>query len=59
MMLAIWVKQGHPDVGTMFLSKRRKPYADTRHGGGSPLAKTQQTARRKAGIAPPFFGAGS
>jgi integrase len=50
MMLAIWTKQGRPDVGTVFLSKRRKPYADTRYGGGNPLAKAHQTACRKAGI---------
>jgi hypothetical protein len=50
MMLAIWTKQGCLDVGAVFLSKRRNPYADTRHGGGNPLAKAHQTARRKADI---------
>ena len=49
-LLAIWTQQGCPDLGPVFLSKRRKPYADTRHGGGNPLAKAHQTACRKAGI---------
>lgn len=47
---AIWQKQGCPEIGPVFLSKRRTPYADTRRTGGNPLAKAHHTACRKAGI---------
>jgi len=49
-LMAIWTKQGCPDAGTVFLNRRGKPYADTRHVGGNPLTKAHLTACRKAGI---------
>ena len=49
-LMAIWKEQGCPDAGTVFLNRRRKPYADTRQVGGNPLTKAHQTACRKAGI---------
>jgi integrase len=49
-LMAMWVKRGRPDTGPVFLSKRGKPYADTRMIGGNPLAAAHRTACRKAGI---------
>jgi integrase len=49
-LLAIWEKRDRPDSGAVFVSKRGKPYADTRETGGNPLAKAHRTACRKAGI---------
>lgn len=50
MLRAIWIKQGRPDSGTIFLNKLGKPYADTRQVGGNPLTSAHRTACRKAGI---------
>ena len=36
-LMAIWVKQGHPDAGQIFLNKLGKPYADTRQVSGEPV----------------------
>jgi integrase len=47
---AIWIKQGRPDAGSVFLNKLGKPYADTRQTGGNPLTSAHRTACRKAGI---------
>jgi integrase len=47
----MWVERGRPETGTVFLNKRKKPYADTRQIGGNPLASAHRTACRKAGIA--------
>jgi integrase len=49
-LLAIWTKRGRPDIGTVFLNKLKKPYADTRQVGGNPLTSAHRTACRKAGI---------
>jgi integrase len=50
MLMAIWIKQGRPDTGPVFLNKLGKPYADTRLIGGNPLNSAHRTACRKAGI---------
>lgn len=47
---SIWVKQGHPDAGVVFLNRFGKPFADTRQIGGNPLASAHRTACRKTGI---------
>jgi integrase len=47
---SLWHEQGHPDTGTIFLSKLGKPYSDTRSVGGNPLASAHRTACRKVGI---------
>jgi integrase len=44
----IWETRNRPDTGRVFLSRRGKPYADTRQIGGSPLASAHRTACRKA-----------
>lgn len=49
-LLAIWIKQGRLDSGTVFLNKLGKPYADTRQVGGNPLTSAHRTACKKAGI---------
>jgi integrase len=46
---------GKPTTGSVFLSSRGKPYADTsgrngKHQGGNPLKKPHATACRKVGI---------
>jgi integrase len=46
----IWIKQGRPDAGAVFVSKLGKPYADTRQTGGNPLTSAHRTACRKVGI---------
>lgn len=46
-LLDIWQQQGQPDAGRVFLSRRGKPYADTRR---NPLTSAHRTACRKAGI---------
>lgn len=49
-LLLVWQAQGQPDTGPVFLSKRGKPFADTRVVGGNPLASAHRTACRNAGI---------
>ena len=47
---AIWMKRKQPETGPVFLSRRGKPYADTRRVGGNPLTKAHRTACRAVGI---------
>ena len=49
-LLTIWETRGRPDAGSVFLSKRGHPYADTRLTGGNPLTSAHRTACRKIGI---------
>ena len=49
-LVGLWEDRGRPDSGDVFLSKRGRPYSDTRLIGGNPLAKAHRTACRKAGI---------
>ena len=50
MLEVLWRKRGRPDTGTVFLSHRGRPYADTRPVEGNPLASAHRTACRIAGI---------
>jgi integrase len=50
----LWVNQGSPLAGRVFLNRLGKPYADPRAyklPGGSPIKKAHETACRRAGIA--------
>lgn len=49
-LLAIWKERKQPETGPVFLSRRGKPYADTRRIGGNPLTKAHRTACRTVGI---------
>jgi integrase len=49
----LWVSQGSPTEGPLFLTNRGKPYADPRGykvPSGSPIKKAHATACRRAGI---------
>ncbi len=49
----LWVQQGSPAEGRVFLTHRGVPYSDPRHykiPGGSPIKKAHATACRRAGI---------
>ncbi len=55
MLARLWDAAGEPDRGTVFLSVRGQPYADTRgrdggRQGGNPLTQAHETACRRAGI---------
>ena len=50
MLTEIWIERGHPDDGTVFLSRRNKPYADTKDVGGNPIAKAHRTACKSAEV---------
>jgi integrase len=50
----LWVSQGSPSEGAVFLTQRGLPYADPRRyrfPSGSPIKKAHGTACRRAGIA--------
>lgn len=47
---AIWEQRDAPEGGAVFLSRRGRPYADTREIGGNPLTSAHRTACRNAGI---------
>ena len=49
----LWVSQGSPQQGRVFLTQLGRPYADTRtykFPSGSPIKKAHATACRRAGI---------
>lgn len=55
MLARLWDAAGEPDRGTVFLSVRGQPYADTRgrdggRQGGNPLTQAHETACKRAGI---------
>lgn len=55
MLARLWDAAGKPDSGTVFLSVRGQPYADTRgrdggRQGGNPLTQAHETACKRAGI---------
>ncbi len=55
LLRGLWEAAGRPAAGTVFLSARGEPYADTRgldgkRQGGNPLAQAHDTACRRAGI---------
>lgn len=49
-LLDIWQTQGRPQVGAVFRSRRRAPYADTRLVGGNPLSSAHRSACKAAAI---------
>jgi integrase len=49
----LWVEQGSPESGPVFLTNRGRPYRDPRNykvPSGSPIKKAHATACRRAGI---------
>ena len=55
LLWGMWEAAGRPARGTVFLSSRGEPYADTRghdgkRQGGNPLARAHATACRAAGV---------
>lgn len=50
MLAELWEKMGKPEMGTVFISRRGKPYRDTRGIGGNPLTKAHASACAKAGV---------
>jgi integrase len=55
LLFGMWCAAGKPDSGTVFLSVRGEPYADTRgrdggRQGGNPLTQAHETACKRAGI---------
>lgn len=55
LLFGMWHAAGCPDAGSVFLSARGTPYADTRgrdggRQGGNPLARAHATACKTAGI---------
>ena len=56
LLFGMWCAAGKPVAGSVFLSARGKPYADTRgrgerSQGGNPLAQAHETACARAGVA--------
>ena len=51
MLTALHHVMKEPEIGTVFLSSRGRPYADTRGKGGNPLTKAHASACRKVGLA--------
>lgn len=55
LLFGLWHAAGKPESGSVFLSSRGEPYADTRgrdggRQGGNPLAQAHETACRIAGV---------
>jgi integrase len=55
LLWGMWQAVGRPDRGTVFLSARGQPYADTRGRdggpqGGNPLAQAHATACKRSGV---------
>ena len=50
MLTELWVEREMPRTGSVFVSTRGRPYADTRGAGGNPLRVAHATACRKAAI---------
>lgn len=55
LLVGLWKAAGQPESGPVFLSRRGKPYSDTRGrgervAGGNPLSKAHETACRLAGV---------
>ncbi|MCQ8277976.1 site-specific integrase [Acetobacteraceae bacterium KSS8] len=46
----LWIARGRPDTGTVFLSRLKAAYSDTRKTGGNPLTASHRSACKTAGI---------